>query len=124
MKKKAKIQEVVINADHGGFSLSRKAFLRLRELGNKQALAEPDIGEYWDDGSGPRTAFGHGDIGSFCRDIARDSKDLIKVVKELGKKADGSMASLRIVRIPQDVNWVIEEYDGSEWVAEVHRTWR
>jgi hypothetical protein len=28
------------------------------------------------------------------------------------------------VDIPDDVKWEIEEYDGNEWVAEVHRTWR
>jgi hypothetical protein len=28
------------------------------------------------------------------------------------------------VDIPLDIQWTIEEYDGDEWVAEVHRTWR
>jgi hypothetical protein len=29
-----------------------------------------------------------------------------------------------VVTIPDDVAWTIEEYDGNEWVAEVHRTWK
>ena len=28
------------------------------------------------------------------------------------------------VEIPDDVEWQIEEYDGSEWIAEKHRIWR
>ena len=29
-----------------------------------------------------------------------------------------------MTKIPDDVEWYVEEYDGIEWVAEVHRTWR
>ena len=60
----------------------------------------------------------------FCdREIARDDPVLVQVVKELGERANGKYSDLRVVEIPGDVNWVIEEYDGAEWVAEVHRTW-
>jgi hypothetical protein len=31
---------------------------------------------------------------------------------------------LTIVDIPDDIEWQIEEYDGMEWVAEVHRIWQ
>jgi hypothetical protein len=48
---------------------------------------------------------------------------LIQVVEEMGGMANGSFASLKIVEIPNDVNWYIEDYDGHEWVAERHRTW-
>jgi len=30
---------------------------------------------------------------------------------------------LKIVEIPDDVDWEINEDDGSEWIAEKHRTW-
>lgn len=59
----------------------------------------------------------------YHRDIERDDPDLIKVVEELGDLADGSHAELKIVEIPDDVEYVIQEYDGNEWVAEQHRTW-
>ena len=52
------MQEIVINRCYGGFSLSRKAFLRLRELGQKDALGEPDWGEPWGAGSGIREVWG------------------------------------------------------------------
>jgi len=32
--------------------------------------------------------------------------------------------ALKIVEIPADVDWVLMEYDGCEWVAEKHRTWQ
>ena len=57
------------------------------------------------------------------RDMERNDPDLIAVVEELGAEASGRFASLKIVEIPDDVDWVIEEYDGLEWIAESHRTW-
>jgi len=58
------------------------------------------------------------------RDINRTDPLLIKVIKEMGNDANGHCAELKIINIPDDVEWEIEEYDGSEWVAEKHRTWR
>ena len=57
------------------------------------------------------------------RDLERDDPLLIKVVEELGDKADGRFAKLKIVEIPDDVDWEIDEYDGSETVEEKHRSW-
>lgn len=56
-------------------------------------------------------------------DISRDDEHLIQVIESLGSKANGHCAELSIVEIPDDVDWVIQEYDGYEWVAERHRTW-
>jgi hypothetical protein len=36
---------------------------------------------------------------------------------------NGDFAELKVVEIPDDVQWQIEEYDGKEWIAEKHRTW-
>ena len=57
------------------------------------------------------------------REIKRDDPTLIQTIKELKKEANGACADLKVVSIPDDVDWKIEEYDGAEWVAEVHRTW-
>jgi len=35
----------------------------------------------------------------------------------------GEYSELKVVEIPDDVKWQLEEYDGLEWVAEKHRTW-
>jgi hypothetical protein len=57
-------------------------------------------------------------------DIDRDSPILLQVIEQLGiDECHGKYASLKIVEIPDDVEWGIEEYDGKEHVAEAHRTW-
>lgn len=114
--------KVVINGKHGGFGLSRKAFLWLREKGNNCALEEADFGEFFSDGSGPRKELAG--LSSFCREISRDNPDLIQVITKLKDEAGGDLSSLEIVEVPDGVKWHIEEYDGLEWVAEDHQTWR
>ena len=55
--------------------------------------------------------------------ISRTDPDLIAVIEELKDGANGIFAKLRILEIPDDVKWHIEDYDGSEHIAENHRTW-
>lgn len=88
--------KVVINTCFGGFSVSRKA---MEQMGFK-----------WD---------GYG-----YPEIERTDPRLVAVVEELGKKASGPTAELRVVEIPDGIEYEIEEYDGYEHIAEVHRTWR
>jgi hypothetical protein len=110
--------KVVVNRCYGGFNVSREAFLRMRELGSKEALQEPDIGEMYSDGSGPRQ-IEHWTLYN----LRRNDPILVQVVEELKEKASGSSADLQIVEIPDGMDFIIEEYDGSEWVSEKHRTW-
>ena len=56
-------------------------------------------------------------------DIMRNDPALVQVVEQLGDDANGLYSNLVVVDIPDDVEWVIEEYDGKEHVAEVHRKW-
>ena len=57
-------------------------------------------------------------------DIARDNKRLVEFIENNSHiDASGEYAMLKIVEIPDDVEWVVEEYDGIEWVAEKHRVW-
>jgi hypothetical protein len=46
------------------------------------------------------------------------------MVEEQGSAMNGGYSDLKVVEIPDDVEWYIEEYDGMEHVAESHRTWR
>ena len=56
-------------------------------------------------------------------EIERNDVDLVAVVEELKDKANGSCAKLKVVVIPDDIEWEIDEYDGMEHVEEVHQTW-
>jgi hypothetical protein len=115
--------DIVINAGVGGFSLSRGAFLRLRELGHKGSLEEPDVGEPWPEREGLPTIVRE-DTGFFAYDIERNDPLLLRVVRELGERANGAAANLVIVTIPDGIAWEIAVHeDGSEHVAEQHRCW-
>jgi len=53
----------------------------------------------------------------------RSNPDLVSVVETLGLMANGKYSHLKVVEIPDDVQYTIDEYDGMEWVTEDHRTW-
>ena len=94
------IQYIVINICHGGFSLSQQAESLYKDMAG---ITDPN----WHD-----------------RNVARDDPYLVKIVQDLKESANGRYAELKIVEVPADVEWTIDEYDGREWVAEKHRTWR
>ena len=52
----------------------------------------------------------------------RTNEDLIRMIEE-GRDISGRFAELKVVEIPDDVEYIIEEYDGIEWIAEKHRIW-
>jgi len=143
------VRYVVINEQHGGFGLSPNAIQRYLEIkgieyyaeendrfgglmGRKywlvpkeQQLQEPDAVTWHDMTMSERQQHNQlYDQQVFSdRDLDRDDPVLVQVVKEMGADAGGRFAALKIVEIPADVEWQIEEYDGQEWVAEKHRTW-
>ena len=111
--------DVVINSDYGGFGLSHEAIVKLFELKNWKLVKRDMVSGvtfYYKDSIEDHNLF-------YEHDLCRDDPDLVQVVKKLGKRANGQYASLRIVTIPDEVKWHINEYDGREHVAEDHRTW-
>lgn len=57
-------------------------------------------------------------------DDLRSDPTIISLFEELGsERSSGNYSRLKLIEIPDDVEYSIEEYDGKEWVAEVHRTW-
>ncbi len=106
------LHEIVINRCYGYFGLSRQAFLRLRELGNTVALAEPDYGEPWPDD--PRSTREKYLGDQFCVNIPRDDALLIHVVRELGSNAGGMDADLSVVAVRNP--YKIVQDDGLESV--------
>ena len=89
--------KVVINGCYGGFGLSDAA---LEEYKIRKDITDPNFYYY---------------------DIPRDCPVLVEMVER--GDVDSVYSDLRVVEIPDDVNWYIEEYDGLEHVAERHRTW-
>ena len=133
--------KVVINNCFGGFGLSHKAVMRYAEIKGITLYSKDSHLGFNSYSTVPQEEYDR--LEAFCRskkpgigrftevnavsfserDIARDDPALIQVIKELGEKANGMCASLKIVNIPKDAKWHIHEYDGSEQVAENHRTW-
>ena len=120
--------KVVINVKYGGFGLSHEAIMRYGELKGLKIVTDgvrydsltgkPIYSSYYIDSVKNENYFGLYDIED------RTDAALVQVVEELGELANGPHAQLKVVEIPDDVKWKIEEYDGCEWVAEKHRTWR
>jgi hypothetical protein len=116
-----KTRKILINSDFGGFSLSDKAievFLNKKDVKfttqkKKSLFSGRNLifyinGEYFTE-----------------HNLKRDDFALIETVEELGlKESADNFAALKIVEIPYDVDWKLQDYDGMEWIAEKHRTWR
>lgn len=140
--------KVVINTRYGGYGLSTEAIKLYAKKANKPIfgyvedyeaerkssehrpiLRQRDNEEAWlvfwlaeDIGDSPT----HEQLNAakwFEGPGERHDPILVEVVEELGERADGDYASLKVVEIPDDVDYVIEEYDGTEWISEIHRTW-
>ena len=121
--------KVVINTCFGGFGLSDEAVERWAELKGIKLSARQETkfgGSYWyrDDIRDDDHYFSNYDICKYGEPgWGRSDSILVQVVEEMGEKANGWAADLKIVEIPDDVKWHIHEYDGLEHVAEDHRTW-
>jgi hypothetical protein len=63
------------------------------------------------------------DPGKIYDEFRRDDPRLVEAVRALGVEASGRFANLKIVEIPDDVEWHVHEYDGYETVHEAHRSW-
>lgn len=136
--------KVVINYRHGGFGLSSAALARWCELKNRKCyffdhhypsdkfigpLSAEEADNLWCrftfDVENPNDLdeVSQDVHNIYDKDIPRDDEQLIQVIEEMGADAEDKYAALKIVEIPDDVEWEIDEYDGAEWVSEKHRTW-
>ena len=117
------VQHIVINSTYGGFGLSREAILLYLELAGIQYTLQPQEDRDTQTRLGDRIMV-NGDEFYDRYDIKRNDPALVSVVRQLGSKANGNHAKLKVVEVPASVEWYIEDYDGREWVAEKHRIWR
>ena len=133
--------KILINTCFGSYSLSHEVMLRYAELKGIAVYPENNLGglyTYWlvpenerVDQSNWRSMSKEEQKASsklyeeqtLCNSGFRTDPTMIQVVEELGAKANGRFAELKIVEIPDGINYTIEEYAGMEHIAEVRRTW-
>jgi hypothetical protein len=101
--------KIVINRCYGGFDLSKEA----QDIYCAWARIKP--------GAWNATWNYYSDF--HVRDLKRNDNLLATIIEYLGDLADSKYSELKVVEIPDDVDWYVKEYDGIEWVAEKHRTW-
>lgn len=145
--------KIIINSSFGGFGISNNALVELMQRKGKEIYFYEMIFDDSDKYTYSKTDADNKNlfVTAVCKDFGEvliiendeqsdefhkcfinksDSKlrtdnDLINLLKEKGSKFVSSQYSkLKIVEIPDDVEWVIENYGGSEWISEKHRTWR
>jgi len=56
-------------------------------------------------------------------DDLRTNPQLISLL-EKNIDISSNWSKLKVVEIPDDITYTIEDYDGVEHIAELHRTWR
>ena len=134
--------KIVINKCYGGFGLSTEAMKKLIKRGCR-AITVMTIDEYTggrgigkgvyeilnDVGDGFQTQaiesvlFKDGNVYMYEYSNRHD-QDLVAVVEEMGSKlASQQSAKLKVVEIPDGVDYAIDNYDGIESVHEQHRVW-
>lgn len=116
-------QRIVINQGIGGFELSQKALRALIRRGCTHIETIPP--DAWGRllGHEPLTESGEV-ILDHHRHENRDCPNLVEVVEKLGKQAWGEYGKLKIVSIPDGIEWHIREHEeGTEHIAEDHRMW-
>jgi hypothetical protein len=100
--------KIVINRRWGGFGVSEAVY--------------NELGIPWD---------GYGYISNLDLDIESEDYQqyrahplLIQAIEKVGlEESSGTHALLKIVEIPDDVDWYIDDYYGMEKVHQQHCTW-
>lgn len=136
--------KIIINSCYGGFGVSPRGTLRLNEIKGRPCFLflQPHFkGPFLpmkEDATTPLGLFFAFDTNDVPQDPSNDwwkehdvkpdcddraNLALIQTVEELGEAANGRFAKLKVIEIPDDVEWTIAEYDGIESVQEEHRSW-
>jgi len=120
-------ERIVINRCFGGFCFSDEGYEWLIAEKKWTVTTWNDEGEYTDPDAQivemSELSFKH--YGLVANDSApkfRTNPDVIEMIEKLGKRASDSVVSdIQIVEVPDDIDWVIDEYDGKERIREIHK---
>ena len=100
--------KVVINKCYGGFGIS--AAVR-KELG----LPKSEYCSIYNEDLG---------IKSSNYNAIRSDKRLINAIEKIGiENSHGDHAKLKIVEIPDGIDFYIDDYDGIESIHQTHQSW-
>jgi len=91
--------KVAINTCFGGFGLSKEAY--------------DYLGLEWDN-------YGY----KYDNQNERSNIKLIECIEELGEKANGLYANIKIIEIPDNIKYYIDNYDGKETIRKEYDTWQ
>ena len=138
------MKKVILNKCYGGFSLSDLAYKRYaKKSGIKLFKYEMYINadtvscEFRKVKNSDSLLFSYyvtKDLGKttnelpkdYCFTLGRENREdpvLIEVIEELGEKANTKFSDLKIVEIPDDLDYVIDDYDGIETLHEKVQVW-
>ena len=106
--------KIVYNACYGGFGLSDKAMQRYAEIKGWQYRKDNVADTSW---SYPMVIDQNGnEYSDFDLENNRTDPVLVQVIEELGRRANGFAADLRIAELKTGTLYRIDEYDGNESV--------
>jgi hypothetical protein len=100
--------KVVINRCFGGFGISKKAVEWLAEHGSQEAKQNTFEGLF---------------NSYYVYDDDRSNPLLVECVETLGEESFGDLSELKIVEVPDNLDFVIDNYDGMESIHEKHQIW-
>lgn len=138
------MKKVILNKCFGGFDVSKEAYmLYAKKKGLRLYLYESEFinrkfiykkvnddnsifRHYFIKDMGDNVEISNEDYEKYClylKDEHREDPILIEVVEELGEKASGRFGNLKVVEIPDDLEYVIDEYDGIETLHQKVEEW-
>lgn len=138
------MKKVILNKCFGGFDVSKEAYmLYAKKKGLTLYLYESEFinrkfiykkvnddnsifRHYFIKDMGDNVEISNEDYEKYClylKDEHREDPILIEVVEELGEKTSGRFGNLKVVEIPDDLEYVIDEYDGIETLHQKVKEW-
>lgn len=129
--------KIILNKCYGGFDVSKEAYvlyakkkgLELYQYASdfanfkkriyKKTNDETLFKNYFIKDMGDNIEISNEDYKKYCLyldDTYRKDTTLIEVVEELGDKASGRFGDLKVVEIPNNSFYKIDEYDGIETI--------
>ena len=137
------MKKVILNKCFGGFGLSKEAYeLYAKKKGISvfhytQENLKKEIYTYATDDNrtfdfyftkdfGDNVYISDEDFKEYFLNLDekfREDKTLIEVVEELGEKANAFYSNLKIVEIPDDLDYAIDNYDGIETLHQKVQEW-